>query len=417
MLKDFFKSYVRIHQIHDGHGGELLENFSEELFKTGYAQLTAREHIRAAEHLMYWIDQNGMKIETLNDDVVKEFAAHLGRCKCATFGHCQHQHLERGARLFLRYFQSGCISTHRRIVTNSAAQDPVLLTAFCHWMRAQRGTSDATLYGYSIPIRQFLNRHGEDPSKFSARSLRDFVLQKSRQSGQDSAKKSAKALRMLLQFLIAEGKCVTGLESSIPVVAHWRLSSLPRYLQPEEVERVIASCDLVTSIGKRDYAILLLLARLGLRAGDVVRLRLDDINWKEAQVRVLGKGGRQTVLPLTQEVGNAIAGYVKDARPPANADAVFIRSRAPFCSFANHRAVTDLVTLAMRRAGVRCRRGAAHVLRHSAATSMLRHGASLQEISTILRHRSIDTTRIYAKVDVNALREIAQPWPEVNHVD
>ncbi|MCI0416049.1 tyrosine-type recombinase/integrase [bacterium] len=222
---------------------------------------------------------------------------------------------------------------------------------------------------------------------------------------------------MLLQFLIAEGKCVTGLESSIPVVAHWRLSSLPRYLQPEEVERVIASCDLVTSIGKRDYAILLLLARLGLRAGDVVRLRLDDINWKEAQVRVLGKGGRQTVLPLTQEVGNAIAGYVKDARPPANADAVFIRSRAPFCSFANHRAVTDLVTLAMRRAGVRCRRGAAHVLRHSAATSMLRHGASLQEISTILRHRSIDTTRIYAKVDVNALREIAQPWPEVNHVD
>jgi integrase/recombinase XerD len=156
-----------------------------------------------------------------------------------------------------------------------------------------------------------------------------------------------------------------------------------------------------------------LLARLGLRAGDIVQLRLGDIDWNEAEICVLGKGRRQTLLPLTQEIGDAIAEYIKNGRPQTTADTLFIRSRAPFRALANHAAVSVIVAQAMRRAGVVCpSRGAAHVLRHSLASSMLRHGASLQEIAGVLRHRSIATTEIYAKVDVVALREIAQPWPE-----
>ena len=180
------------------------------------------------------------------------------------------------------------------------------------------------------------------------------------------------------------------------------------------MERVIAACDPNAEVGIRDRSILLLLARLGLRAGDIVQLRLGDIDWKGAWIHVSGKGRRQTRLALTQEVGDAVVDYLKEGRPRTDTDTLFVRSRAPFRAFASHCAVSVIVAQAMRRAGVTCpSRGAAHVLRHSLATSMLRQGASLQDIATILRHRSIETTQIYAKVDVTALRQIAQPWPEV----
>jgi site-specific recombinase XerD len=198
-------------------------------------------------------------------------------------------------------------------------------------------------------------------------------------------------------------------------MAHWRLSSLPRYLQPGDVERVIESCDRTTSVGCRDRAMLLLLARMGLRAGDVARLRLDDVDWENAWIQVSGKSRRQTQLPLTQEVGDALIAYLKNGRPHSIiSDALFVRHRAPFHPFRTHGAVSTVVTRAMHRAGVACpSRGAAHLFRHSAATSMLRHGTSLQDIGVILRHRFVQTTAIDAKVDVTTLQTIAQPWPEV----
>jgi len=232
--------------------------------------------------------------------------------------------------------------------------------------------------------------------------------------GWATAKRCTTALRMFLRFLIAEGRCRAGLLGAIPALAHWRLSSLPRYLMPEAVERVIDSCDVSSPVGMRDRAILLLLARLGLRAGDIVRMRLEDIDWKGAWVHVSGKSRRQTRLPLTQEVGDAIVLYVQEGRPRSDRETLFLRSRAPFRGFRSHAAVSVIVATAIRRAGIaRPGRGAAHLLRHSVASSMLRQGASLQEISALLRHRSIDTTQIYAKIDVTALQQIAQPWPEV----
>jgi site-specific recombinase XerD len=179
------------------------------------------------------------------------------------------------------------------------------------------------------------------------------------------------------------------------------------------VERLIASCDRASTVGRRDRAILLLLARLGLRAGDIVHLRLSDIDWKGASVFVSGKGRRATRLPLTQEVGQAIVAYLKKGRPRADVDTLFLHSRAPYCAFGSPATVSHIVDRALRCAGVvRPSRGAAHLLRHSLATSLLRQGSSLQDIATILRHRSIATTQIYAKVDISSLQEIAQPWPE-----
>jgi site-specific recombinase XerD len=301
---------------------------------------------------------------------------------------------------------------------NEAVQDPVLLSAFSQWMRQQRGTCAATLSNYSHHIRELLSQLGEVPSRWDVHYLRAFVLEKSRGSGWAATKTCTTALRMFVRFLIADGHCAVGFEAAIPTVAHWRLAALPRYLQPDEVERLIASCDRTSPVGRRDRAILLLLARLGLRAGDIVHLRLSDIDWRGAWIHVCGKNRRHTRLPLTQEVGQAIVAYLQNGRPRTNADTLFVCCRAPFRAFGSHSAVSVIVDGALRRGGVvRPSRGAAHLLRHSVATSMLREGASLQDIAAILRHRSIQTTQIYAKVDVTALRPIAQPWPEVRHAN
>ena len=412
MFEQFFDCTSRIQSFRDGPGGPLLEGFSKELCKGGYAEITARRHIRAAEHLLHWTDREGIPISSFTEKFLERFDRHLDQCQCPHYGHSHRLQLLNGARLFLKHLRGAGVITAP--VIESTAQDPVLLVEFCQWMHQQRGTSDLTLYNYSLSIRDLLKRLGEDPVRFDARSLRQFVLEKSQHSGWAAAKKCTTALRMFLRFLIAEGKCAAGLDAAIPVLAHWRLSSLPRYVQPQEVERIITSCDLNAPVGMRDRAILLLLARLGLRAGDIVKLRLGDIDWQGAWLYVSGKGRRQARLPLTQEVGYAIVEYLQDGRPQTDTDVLFIRSRAPFRAFASHCAISVIVAQAMRRAGVTCRsRGAAHVLRHSVATSMLRQGASLQDIATILRHRSIETTEIYAKVDVATLREIAQPWPEV----
>jgi site-specific recombinase XerD len=296
----------------------------------------------------------------------------------------------------------------------NTAQDPTLLLDFCEWMRQLRGTCEASLCSYGVHIRRLLDRLGEEPGKFDAHNLRNFAMETHREYGWAAAKSCTTALRMFLRFLIAEGKCRIGLDAAILPLAHWRLESLPRYLSEDEVERLIASCDPESSMGRRDRAILLLLARLGLRAGDIVQLQLSDIDWEEACIHVCGKGRRHSELPLTQEVGSALVQYLEHGRPRTEAEAVFITNRAPFRAFSSGIAVSMIVARALRRAGVaRPSRGAAHLLRHSVASSMLRHGGSLQDIAQVLRHSSIETTQIYAKVDVLALRKIAQPWPEV----
>jgi len=411
MVEQFFTSPLRVQALRNGPSGSLLDGFAQELWEAGYAQSTARARIRAAEHLIYWANKEGIPSGSLNKQLIPRFDDHVSRCQCPAFSHTDRFDLLRGVRSFVGYICSADVSLTRAA---EPAEEPVLLTAFYTWMRQQRGTSDRSLFKYNIPLRDLLKRIGEDPGRLDAEGLRQVVLERSQKCGWATAKRYTTALRMFLRFLIAEGKCATGLDAAIPVVAHWRLSSLPRYLQAEEVERVIAACDPASPVGRRDRAILLLLARLGLRAGDIVQLRLADIDWKAACVSVSGKSANETRLPLTQEVGQAVVDYLQDGRPQAGSDALFLRSQAPFRAFANHAAVTMIAKQAMRRAGVTCPSGgAAHVLRHSVATSMLRQGASLQDIAAILRHRSIQTTQIYAKVDVTALHKIAQPWPGV----
>jgi integrase/recombinase XerD len=403
----------RFRALRDGPAGALFDGFARALSDIGYATITARRYLRAAEHFIHWIDRHRLPVQQVNEESLAQFGGHLGRCRCPHQGDADRESLINGTCAFLKYLRDTGISTTSPL-TPPVVPDPVLLSRFCQWMRLQRGTCEATLSHHRRYIRELLKQLGEVPSQWDAHGLRAFVLEQRHGCSSATVQSCATTLRMFVRFLIADGRCAVGLDAAIPRVAHWRLAALPRFLQPDDVERVIASCDPASPVGRRDRAILLLLARLGLRAGDVAHLRLSDIDWQGAWIHVCGKSRRQTRLPLSQEVGQAIVTYLQDGRPRATTDAVFVGCRAPIRALDSSGAVTAIVARALRRAGVaRPSRGAAHLLRHSVATSMLRHGASLQEIGTLLRHRSIETTQIYAKVDVTALRSIAQPWPEV----
>jgi|SRR5215831_906510 len=414
MLEKIFDSsgsgLVRVQLLREGLHGSLLDSYSGELLHSRYANITARRHLRSAEHFAHWASHHDIAVSQWNDSLVERFSRHLRQRRCS-YGHSQPRHQLTGASLFLKHLRSsGIIDSPLADRTDR----PAMLVAFRRWMYEQRGTQDLTLDNYDIPIRTLLEHLEDAPERLDAQRLRHCFVKYADGKNHALIKHAATGLRMFVRFLITEGRCPPGLEAAIPLIPHWQLSSLPRYLQPEEVERIVTSCDVVNVVGKRDRAILLLLARLGLRAGDIVQLRLGDIDWKGAWLHVCGKSQRQTRLPLTQELGDALVEYLQAGRPKTDSVRMFVGCRAPFRPFASHAAVSVIVDRAMRRAGVTPPgRGAAHLLRHSVATSLLRQGASLQDIATTLRHRSIRTTQIYAKVDVSMLDQIAQPWPEV----
>ena len=269
-----------------------------------------------------------------------------------------------------------------------------------------------TIARHSRMLAQILPLIGSDPSRYTPRIIRDGLIEHARTARSvHYPKMVASALRLYLRHLAQRGVAAPGLDRAVPTAKTWRLASLPRYLEPDAVERLIASCDPETPGGRRDRAILLLLARLGLRARDVAELRLADIDWRAGTIAVCGKGRREVRLPLPQDAGDALIAWLSGARPAASGDTIFSRLLPPFDPISSG-VVGGVVRRAVGRAGIENApsRGS-HLLRHSAATAMLRGGATLDAIATVLRHRSTDTTAHYAKVDVSMLGDVAQGWP------
>jgi site-specific recombinase XerD len=281
-------------------------------------------------------------------------------------------------------------------------------------MQQQRGAKSETLKIYGRVISDALRALGDDPSQYDARRLRAFVLEHAPRCGRSKVKLLVTALRAFIRYLIAQGRCPVGLDAAIPVIAGWKLASLPRYLPAAAVERVVASCDPATLIGARDRAALLLLCRLGMRAGDVAHLRWRDIDWHQATVEVMGKSQCAARLPLSQEVGDALLHHLSNSPGAVRSGHVFLNVAPPCGRALGSSGISSITRRAIERAGVQAPVRGAHVMRHSAATWLLAEGASLQSIGVLLRHRLLDTTRVYAKVDFKVLRGLAQPWPEVS---
>jgi site-specific recombinase XerD len=287
-----------------------------------------------------------------------------------------------------------------------------LVDEFVRWLCEHRGIGPVTVRHYREELAK-LPRWliDAEASRLTAHRIRSLVCRRAPDQSDAMNRYMVLTLRMYLRFLSATGRCAAGLEGAIPAMPFWRLSALPRYLPPEQVEQLIRSCDTRVLLGSRDRAILLLLARLGLRAGDVAGLSFDDLDWRAGRVKVCGKTRREVWLPMPQDAGDAILRYLKK-RPTVPIDRVFLCAQAPFRPI-NSCVVSSIVDHALATAGIQDAptRGAT-LLRHSAATSMLRGGATLDAVSAMLRHRSLNMTAHYAKVDLPMLKRIAQPWPE-----
>ena len=279
-----------------------------------------------------------------------------------------------------------------------------------------RGLAAHSISMYGAWARRFLTEQlGSETSDLNTLRAADvitFVQHQARTHQPGELKRMTTALRSFLRYAHFQGEVEPGIVAAVPAVASWTSTpALPRAISAEHAHRALDACDRCTAIGRRDYAVLLLLARLGLRAGEVVALLLDDLDWDAGRVRVRGKGGREAWLPLPTDVGQAIAAYLQQARPNAPDRHLFLRASAPIRGLKSGMAVASIVAHALRRAGIDTPRKGAHQFRHALATQMLHRGASLTEIGELLRHRSPQTTAIYARVDLIALRALALPWP------
>jgi integrase len=390
-----------------------IRGVAEHLVDQGYAVLSARNYLQTAAHLGRWMDDRCIPLTDLTDETLGSFARH--RCRCSgtgRAGRCPSPKCVARTQFLVEYLRSR--GTLAAASVGEPATHPVLV-GFRDWMLRDRGLSVWTIKRYEWLVSKVLPALGDDPSVYDAARVRQAFFAQVQGLGRAYARCYVCALRTFLRYLAVEGCCRPGLEQAVPAIPSWRLSSLPRYLDPIDVERVIESCDLRKLCGVRDRAVLLLLARLGLRAGDIVAMTLHDLDWQAGTLRVRVKGRKEVCLPLPQDAGDAILEYLARARPATTLSRVFLCCNAPIRPFPTPVVVSDIVRLALRRAGIANppSRGA-HLLRHSAATAMLRKGASLDAIATVLRHQSTDTTAHYAKVDMKLLEGVTQPWPEVS---
>jgi integrase/recombinase XerD len=379
--------------------------FAAELSRMGYAPSSRDHQLWLLAHLGRWMAVNGVEPAALTRQVVDEFVAVRRAAGYTTFRSA------RALEPLMSYLHGLGVVGPAADVELTPVE--VLLEHYARYLTVERGLASSTIRLYVDAVRPFVAGRvvgGElDLSGLTAGEVAGFLVEFSCGRSSKSAKATATALRSLLRFLHVEGTLASSLVGAVPTVASWQLAPLPRGLEPGEVSRLLASCDRRTTPGRRDFAMMLLMVRLGLRAGEVAGLELDNIDWRAGEIVVHGKGGRDERLPLPDDVGQAVAGYLQRGRPAtAQGRCVFVRLNAP------HRGlipttVTQAVFAAGQRAGLGTVR--AHRLRHTAATQMLAKGAPLAEIGQLLRHRRALTTAIYAKADRTALRALARPWP------
>lgn len=404
-----FYPYTQTHLcIYNGLLGPIIDAYAALLHQRGYKQKSARIQIRLIADFSHWIERQRLTASCVSQAIIDRYF------------HSRYQ------RYRPRRDDHSTINRFVALLREKGiAPDPITSTIhtplkqieddFKRYLAQERGLSLAAQVNYLPFILKFLHEHfGRGHLRFTCLCAKDVIGFVQRHAPKLTPKRAGlmgTALRTFLRYLQLRGDIAIDLAACVPSVANWQLSTLPKFLQPHQVQCVLDHCDRQTPQGQRNYAILLLLARLGVRACEVVALTLDDINWDAADLTIQGKGARRAKLPLPYDVGEALALYLQQGRPSCSSRRVFIRLKAPLQGFANSIAISTIVARALKKAGVQSPCMGAHLFRHTLATQMLHQGASLEEISQLLRHQSFNTTAIYAKVDLTALRSLAQPWP------
>jgi integrase/recombinase XerD len=384
-----------------------IEPFLKYLRTAGYAQRTLRKKRTVARAFARWTRRRQIAINDLNDGHIAAFVARSPRNRKA------HVKAERAVlRLWFEYLR-GYAGLQRPPSQHCVSGAETLLQNYKDYLRKDRGLTANSVLVYGPFIRDFLaaqtTQTGVSPELFDTLMIRNFIVEHTTDRSSEYARLLCTALRSFFRFLVLCGRTSRDLSNAVPMFRKYRQSVPPAFLSPSEVEQVLTATG---STRRRDHAILLLLARLGLRGGEVVALELDDIRWRAGEIVVRGKGRMVDHLPLLSDVGEALALYIREDRGVSASRRVFLRVWAPRNGLTGPAAVGHIVRRALAHAGVRrSGRGASHLFRHGLATKMIRHGASLSEIAEVLRHRSQNTTAIYAQVSFEALREVALPWP------
>ncbi len=406
MLEEYFYDASAIGRYREGPQGSHVDGFAAWLKDRGYARRSVRRYVRIFGALGRWLHRHKLGARDLSTELAGRFLHRSG------IGEVRHQ--ERAAlKQVLAYLRQTGIAARDDSVSEPDFAE-YLIEEFRDYLLHDRALAEVTVQDRCSDVRFFLAaRFGTgrvDVDRLSVSDLQDFVLDYARDRAPRSTQSLSTSLRSFLRFLYLRELISEELADHVPSVVCWRQTTPPKWLPDEDVERVLNCCDRHAATGQRDYAILLLLARLGLRAGEVRLLELGDIRWEAAEISVRGKGPRRKRFPLPGDVGEAIAAYLKNARPRCDSRRVFLRAVAP-CRGLGPSTVGTIVSAALRRAGLNPPMKGAYLFRHSLATHMLRHGATLTEIGQILHHAHPDTTSIYAKVDIDGLRGLAMPWP------
>jgi len=376
------------------------------LAKAGYAEKTQHDKERLIAPFIRWVRQLGIAIADVDEASVDAFLV------CPSRRRDQHR---TSLQQFVEHLRlAGAVPPHR----SEPSPAEMLVRRYVGHLRDEQGLSPHSIAVYSPFAREFVvaQRLPEEAAVLDALAVSRYQLDQSRNRSASFVRLLAAALRSFLRFCFLDGTTAADLSAAVHPVRRWQLAAIPAFLTAEEVEQVIAvaAADRSTARGCRDFAILLLLARLGLRASEILALELDDLCWDVGEMVVRGKGRLQDRLPLPHDVGEALALYLRDARGPSRSRRLFLRHIAPRVGLSQPSMVSNIAREALQRAGLLpSGRVGAHVFRHSLATRMIRAGASLAEISQVLRHRSTTTTQLYAKVELEALHGVALPWPSV----
>ena len=386
-----------------------IAGFAKWARNEGYALPSRYRKVLVAACFSRWLGQQAVGVHFITPEHMTRYIRFRARYVQL------HQGDKAALRQFMDYLsRNGVVPTEKSPPRQST---PVELSVqeFEHYLRNERSLAEKTIVCYVPFVHGFLiDRFGDGSvtlSRLTGADVVRFVQRQAQRLHVKRAKLMTTSLRSFLRYARYRGDIVPDLASVVPTVANWSMTAIPRAIPADAIRQLLASINQRTPMGRRDYAILLLLARLGLRASEVVSLELDDINWNGGYVNIHGKGGQHSALPLPTDVGAAIAAYLQHGRPRSSSRRVFLRAKAPIRGFLDQQAVGSLVRNTLAHAGVKSPTKGAHQFRHALATEMLSHGASLTEIGEVLRHRSPQTTMIYTKVDIEALRTLALPWP------
>jgi site-specific recombinase XerD len=413
MIESLFTQVSTVARLHSGPLAQQLPLLTEALHKEQYPPETVRRYVRVAEKFGQWLCKHGLRITEADEATLARYRSNTGRRKNG-----QLRAAGRGLAKVLRLLRGQPAGSEP--VCAAQTEGEVLVGDFDSHLQHVAGLLPGTRSHYlrhaTLFLRAVFSTAPFDITKVTPQAIVDFVRGQAAKLKPSSCAAPATSMRVFLRFLIAYRGLPAGVVGAVPTIRQWKLASLPKHLSEEEVDRTLATCDEHSPVGKRDRAILLLLVRLALRAGEVGRLRLSDVDWRDGEIRIHSpKSARERKLPLPSDVGQALADYVQNGRPKSAQPFIFLRTRAPFSPINGPSTVSCIAKRHLKLAGISIRGLSAHSFRHTAATRLVRRGVDFKQVADVLGHRLLETTNIYAKLDEDTLHRVALPWPEVRH--